>query len=165
MQIQEYKGSVIVNDTPVEQQGYSFESGIVEAKDESSEAIISMLDGDILILSNGKTNIQFAESESIMAMLGEDSKPDINLNLRHITLETGTLHFKLKPKQSISKVTYRLFVNDFEIHFKDADLTINHKNGGELTVLRGEVTIVTMGTNKEPLKVKAGNTINLTTAH
>ena len=165
MEIQSLEGHISINGETVNQPKHTFKSGLIEAHGESGVVTVSYLDGDTLSLKNGKANVDFAEADSVMAMMGNNRPPELNLNLRLITLESGVINFQLHPRKELSKVSYRLFYNGKEIHFKDADLSLIHKNGGLLTVSRGNATIVNQNptTGGQPSKVEAGTTININT--
>lgn len=162
LEIQSIQGTVLINNVAVKT-GFSFKEGIIQAQGESSSITTTYFDGDSLTLKNGEAKIEFAVSDSILSMMESGTSPETNLNIRIIRLSQGTISFKLKLHDAVSKVSYQLLIGNGEIHFKDADLTVTYKERALITVDRGEVKVV-LDSNKpaaEPVLVKAGNPVDI----
>ncbi len=144
-------GKALVNGTTIND-GFQFEEGIVVAVGKNSKVIVNYFDGDALTLTNGVAKLQFSQNHS------KD-----NLESRLVTLQQGTIQFILQPRLKPSDVSYHLRVGSTEVYFKDADLEASFDNGGNISVKRGEVNILTERhlNRSSPMVVEAGNTVQL----
>ncbi len=119
-------------------EGQSFEEGLLQTVGESSRALVSYFDGDTLSIDNALVDLKFGESDDMVGILS----PEKNLNIRIIKLLKGRIQFQLTPRLALSKVSYKLLVGEAEIHFKDADIEINHTDDTLIVIHRGEASIV-----------------------